>query len=177
MALGHVSGLITGSDFLDFAAATLSRSPSPNEAERRRAVSGAYYGLFHTITQAAASSVAAGHLALQRQISRVFNHSIAKQTCIEFAKLSPSRKEPLKSLLPTSIDPRLMLVARYFPQVQDARERADYDLQFPVTQSFAIERVRLAQDAAQAFFDVRHLPETTVFPTALLLGDRWNRRG
>lgn len=42
---------------------------------------------------------------------------------------------------------------------------------------YAAELVGLAETALADFDAIQSLPETTVFLAALLLGDRWTRRG
>ena len=92
---------------------------------------------------------------------------------------SPARPfpAPLRHLNPAAPDPRLSTVAGAFAQLQEGRNAADYDLSTAIEVRYAAELVRLAETALADFDAIQTLPETTVFLAALLLADRWTRRG
>ena len=85
--------------------------------------------------------------------------------------------EPFTNLLPAGPDQRLVAVARVFVRLQDARQTADYDLSFKFERQEALDLLRLARTAHRNFAEVRSEPETAIFLAALLLNDRWTRRG
>lgn len=74
-------------------------------------------------------------------------------------------------------DWRLIEIARAFAQLQEGRYAADYDTgnEFPLDQALAL--VFMAQASANTLGEIQSFPATRVFLTALLLADRWTRRG
>lgn len=149
-----------------------------NEADLRRAISSSYYALFHSLTTVAAAVFSAGNAALQVQVARAFGHAAMLKVCEAYIR-SPQQPLPphLRQLHSAPIDPRLIGVADAFRQLQDARHSADYDLGVVVETKSAVKAVELASRAISNLQDIRTDPDTTVFLTALLLADRWSRRG
>ena len=60
---------------------------------------------------------------------------------------------------------------------QEGRHSADYDLSTAIEPRYAAGLVSLAETALADFDAIQSLPETVVFLAALLLADRWTRRG
>lgn len=83
----------------------------------------------------------------------------------------------MEHLNPSTPDQRLIDVANAFARLQEGRHAADYDLFLVIKTSYAAELVRIAETALADFDAIEAQPETTVFLTALLLADRWTRRG
>lgn len=153
-------------------------SARPAEIDLRRAVSSAYYGLFHALSLAGSSVFAGGGEKLQFQATRAFSHTAVHKVCGAYVR-SPVKPftvgyEHLNKQQPS---PELIVVARTFELLQEGRYAADYDLLV----TFQFERaelpVELAEEALTALEKVRTRPETVIFLTALLLADRWTRRG
>ncbi len=92
---------------------------------------------------------------------------------------SPARPFPpgLEYLSPSPPDKRLIEVAFAFSRLQEGRHVADYDLFTVIEAAYTSELVAMAETALANFDAIQSLPETTVFLTALLLADRWTRRG
>src|SRR3954453_4960120 len=120
MALHH--------DLLEQAQHLASRElKRPRQASLRRAVSAAYYAVFHLLAAEAAQKLAPSQPArLRLQIRRAFVHSIMRQACERVVKGPPPA--PLDALLTLPIERDLILVARAFVALQDARHAADYDI-------------------------------------------------
>jgi hypothetical protein len=147
------------------------------EIELRRAISSAYYGLFHRLTNAGSMLLAAGGEPLRFQTARAFTHVTMRKVCDAYTR-SPACPFPgLSHLYPGAPDPRLINVANAFARLQEGRHAADYDLSLVVKTSYAAELVLIAEAALAEFDTIESFPETTVFLTALLLADRWTRRG
>ena len=144
----------------------------------RRAVSSAYYGLFHRLTTAGSMPFAVGGEPLRFQAARAFSHSAMRKVCDAYIR-SPARPFPpgLEHLSPSPPDRRLIEIARAFARLQEGRHVADYDLSAVIKASYVAELVGFAETALTDFDAIQFLPETTVFLTALLLADRWTRRG
>lgn len=152
---------------------------APAEVDLCRAVSASYYALFHTITTAGAQSVVQGNSTLQKQVARAFNHTAMRKVCDAYVR-SPARpfQQPgLASLNPAAPNLRLSAVAEAFSVLQEARHAADYDLTYTINISDAVLLIDLADAVLADFTAIQLLPETQVFLAALLLSDKWTRRG
>ncbi len=101
-----------------------------------------------------------------------------RKVCDAYARF-PLKQFPvsLQYLNPQSPPPQLIRIARAFEVLQEGRHEADCDPSAIIEFENAAELVRLCRSAFQDFEAVKTLPETTVFLTALLLADRWGRRG
>lgn len=160
--------------------ATLS-SPAQQDAhqvEQRRAISASYYALFHILAGAGAQLISPADAVLRNQVTRAFSHTAIRRVCDAYAR---SSKQPfpqaLASLNRGSADPRLVNVAAAFALLQDARHLADYDMLAIFVLSDTLELVEAARSALNDFQAVQSDLNTHVFLTALLLSDKWTRRG
>ncbi|TCZ58673.1 hypothetical protein [Roseicella aquatilis] len=128
-----------------------TRTGPPSQARLRRAVSTAYYALFHKVLRSAAERFmgpgqdsSAGYTILYRS----FDHAHMKRVCEE---LQPSTlKARLRAQLrrdAVSQDTRNF--TSNFPTLQDARHRADYDPTARFLPSFASALI----DAAEVSMD------------------------
>jgi len=151
---------------------------SSDEVVLRRALSSAYYGLFHRLTTAGSMPFAVGGEPLRFQAAHAFSHTAMRKVCDAYIR-SPARPFPpgLEHLSSSQPDMRLIGIARAFARLQEGRHVADYDLSVVIEVSYAANLVTLAETALADFDAIQSLPETTVFLTALLLADRWTRRG
>jgi hypothetical protein len=149
----------------------------PTEAEVRRAISALYYGLFHQLTGAGAALFATGGAPLQVRAARAFNHRDMWAVCRDVVQQNPQTLARQFGPALTNPDPRLILVARAFMRLQEAREIADYDLSVPVTPRLGIDLLDMATQASGAFVELADVAQKPAFLTALLLADRLSRRG
>jgi uncharacterized protein (UPF0332 family) len=160
------------SDLIEQAEHLAKREPKkPRQASLRRAVSAAYYALFHMLIDDGALKLIPNEpISLRAQAQRAFAHGEMKKTCEQFGKSAV-----FSHLLALPVEAELTRVAAAFVDLQQQRHAADYDL----SQTFDQLRVSLIIDQAKkATLDwraVRHTPNANVFLVALLLGTRWNR--
>lgn len=102
----------------------------PRQSNLRRAVSGAYYGLFHfLVDQASRSSfgTTAGRAPLRNILARGFEHGQMKEASKAFA--SGTLPLWMRQVAPQlTIPADLRLVSGTFVRLQEQRHRADYDL-------------------------------------------------
>jgi hypothetical protein len=92
----------------------------PKQVDLRRAVSAAYYGLFHLLTTEAAANWK--HQNQRGRFARMFDHGRMK-TC---SSRVSSRSLPLDpTAIPIATD--LKIAADSFVKLQQARHTADYD--------------------------------------------------
>lgn len=160
-------------------AARLILSPTADEADRRRAVSGAYYALFSALTESGSDLFGVGaNATLRTLIARSFEHRSMRKVCEAYkAPTTQNFAKVYSPMLPPSPDPRLFAVAEAFCRLQEARQAADYDMQAVISPSDARGNVRAAVKALGDWQAISATPEARVFLTALLLADRLTRRG
>ena len=150
----------------------------PDEISCRRAISATYYGLFHALCNESAALIAPSDPVLRNQVRRSFNHRTMRNVCDSFVKAQgKSFPQPYDRLLPASPNAGLFLVAEAFTELQEARHTADYDLAATISWNEANRLTILGYTAWTLCKTILLLPETQVFLTALLLSDRWTRRG
>jgi uncharacterized protein (UPF0332 family) len=120
------------SELIDTARQLLhASSPFPiTDGTLRRAVSTAYYALFHKVLRTGALHFMGGVGTHQsggfKLLYRGFNHGQMKKVCIELDKAALSPPYQVK-LGRTRISPGMRDFATAFVQLQEARHRADYD--------------------------------------------------
>lgn len=149
----------------------------PKQANLRRAVSSAYYGLFHLLIEEATSLVVGTSHAnkpLRQLVGRGFTHTAMKEASAEFGKSTPrDLLKPFWTLYSVTSCAPLQSVTSIFVDLQQERHRADYDLSRPLTQA---EADLLVNRAHIAITDWRTLkknnPDVAQF-TALTLFS-WN---
>jgi hypothetical protein len=107
----------------------------PRQASLRRAVSTAYYALFHLLIQEATSILIAAPAARDR-FSRAFEHGAMKSASKAFASPRPNQLSDLTGGAPVPAD--LQAIAETFVALQEARHEADYNLRRTFTRLEAI---------------------------------------
>ena len=112
-------------DLLDQARELMEFDPRrPKQASLRRAVSTAYYALFHLLIREASQLLApASPPELRLLVARSFDHWPMKKQAAEFAK-----KTMPYGLSHVAPNQDVVYVAETFVALQDARHKADYDL-------------------------------------------------
>ena len=144
----------------------------PKQANLRRAVSAAYYALFHLLASESArriSPVVPASLVLH--LRRAFDHATMRHVCSAMLD-SRSRLRSVFALTP-SVD--LILVADSFHRLQDARHEADYDVSTALDRGEATLSVQSAEGAFAAWKRVRNTDEANIFLLALLMKKDWPR--
>ena len=125
----------------------------PSESHLRRAVSTAYYAVFHHLLAIAALRFAgAGHerRPIYALIYRGFNHSRMKTVCKSLnMKRLPETLQ--KQLGVASVDQATQSFASSFIALQEARHLADHDPSAPFAASDILQLVRLAAYAIATF--------------------------
>ncbi len=116
-------------DLLAQARHLLRKEPRrPKQASLRRAVSAAYYALFHLLVHESSKRLISGavHARLRALTARAHDHGAMKQASRTFA--SGGLPRVLQPILPQGASPQLRQVAAVFVALQDARHGADYDV-------------------------------------------------
>ena len=146
----------------------------PRQANLRRAVSAAYYSVFHLLVADAGERFSPRSPAgLSARVGRSLAHSEMKQVCRAVAEQHSS--SIFLTLLPDGFGPEVRRVANAFTFLQARRHEADYDLVISYSRLKTLEIIDRAAGAFSAWKPVRNTDEANVFLAALLFGARWAR--
>ena len=153
--------------------ATIDRR-RPKQANLRRAVSTAYYALFHLLTIDAARLYVRDDWELVSRIARSLNHGDMKNVSREFSKgqLPKSLQVPDK---PAQISELVKKVAKAFNNLQAARHSADYDLGVTYTREAALTLVEAAETASAHWAVVKSSDDARLYLACFLNWDSWNK--
>jgi hypothetical protein len=126
----------------------LNTPEEPKQVDLRRAVSAAYYGLFHFLTTEAAQN---WRNETQRyRFERLYDHGRMK-TCSSKVASRPLPNDPAEISAATD----LRLVADSFIKLQQARHTADYDNSKVWSRTQVLEMIAMAKDAKAAWERIR----------------------
>lgn len=141
----------------------------PKQASLRRAISTAYYALFHLFVDEATKRLVKGRNAadLRRCLARAFVHHEMMAVAKGFAggTVSEKLKPAMSGVRPSH---RLARCAGAFVDLQQARHEADYDLAKRYARQQALDLVEQAEIAFRDWSAVRNTPEADVFLVGLL---------
>lgn len=101
----------------------------PRQVNVRRAISAAYYAVFHAVVTAAADQFVGVTLRATKEyglVARSINHSLIKATCADLSKSTIPAKY-LPYLPANAFGPDLATLLATFPDLQEQRHTADYD--------------------------------------------------
>ncbi|MEP7353861.1 MAG: hypothetical protein ABI824_11565 [Acidobacteriota bacterium] len=131
-------------------ATELWNKPSPNQADLRRAVSTAYYALFHLLISEA---VANWRFEDSRNgLSRMFEHHVMAKASNQ---LRDTKRFPFVGEDPKVVE-KLRLVATRFSQLQEQRHLADYDNSITWTQTDVGQEIFRTSRAIDAWKYIKH---------------------
>ena len=131
----------------------------PKQVDLGRAVSAAYYAVFHALArQAAARAVgAAAPKAFSTAVMRSFEHATMRSAADELAKPNPAAKlRPLLAGVTLTADARR--VCQRFGELQTQRHLADYDLSSSLTKADAERLVDDAEDTLRLIDSLKNDP-------------------
>lgn len=150
-------------------------SKKPKQANLRRAVSTAYYALFHLLIDDALNVLSpTAPQGLAHIMRRAFNHADMKAACKGFGSSNPQTQlHPLVSL-PVPSD--LAYVANTFVDLQINRHLADYDVSDTWSRVQTLALVQSVESAFAAWKKVRTSADAKVFLASLLLYKQWQRQ-
>lgn len=145
----------------------------PNEVDFRRAISAAYYGLFHGVLTAAANQVVEFEFRLHRiygYVYRSISHASLREVCEAINK--PALPAKFRPFAPEGgFDDRLRQFAAVVVELQEKRYIADYDPVATVPRSDAETVIRMAREALRRF-DAADPDHKIIFLTLLLFRSR-----
>lgn len=158
------------SDLLVQAKHLATREPKrPKQASLRRAVSTAYYALFHLLSDDAAALLVRGNPTLRRVARRALSHSDMMTISKSFGSGAPP--SPLVPLV-AKVSNDLKSVANTFVELQQSRHEADYDMTRSFSRLEALDAVDQASSAFQAWGRIRSSDEARIFALGLFFGNR-----
>lgn len=147
----------------------------PKQASLRRAVSAAYYSVFHLVAADAAARFASLP-ALRPAVGRAFEHRkiVAAARAIVSVHRSPRQQQWLLAHLCGAVSDRLSQFCGGFVELHQERHIADYDIDAAFTREKALALVNTAEAAHAAWRAERASPNALVFllVAAGLLADR-----
>lgn len=159
-------------DLLEQARHLAQKEPKkPKQASLRRAISTAYYALFHLLIDDACallvSGSGSGRRSLRLTLRRAFGHGEMKKVSVAFRAGSPTPEWRAVLTAPVPMDVRV--VAAAFVDLQVARHEADYDLRQRYTRREALELVRRTEEAFDAWDRCRKSHAADTYLVALLV--------
>jgi uncharacterized protein (UPF0332 family) len=155
-------------DLLELAQHLANLEPAnPGKACLRRAVSTAYYALFHLLISEATLNW--GRPELRAELGRVFGHGKMKSASMEKrAGLDAHfKKNPLRSQEMT-VFKHLRTVADTFIQAQQRREEADYDTGKEWNQTEVLTQIDAVAVAFKSWQAIREEPAAQAYLVSLL---------
>jgi uncharacterized protein (UPF0332 family) len=162
-------------DLLEQAHHLARREPKrPKMASLRRAISTAYYALFHLLTEEASSFLISGSRpdreALRLTARRALAHSDMK--AVSNGVRDPQSKVSRVWLSGLAVMPDLRDVAQAFVELQEARHQADYDLGKSFTRQEAADLVDRCTEAFASWERCRKSPAAEAYLVAIALNSR-----
>jgi len=157
--------------------ASLDRG-KPRQANLRRAVSAAYYAIFHLLVdEGAALAGSKLNAAGKARVRRAFAHAEMKSVCSQYAKAATaaSINPQIAPLLTSPIGADLRNVAETFVDLQEARHLADYDLSFKFSRVDVLALIDAVSDAFTDWTTAKPTANAKVFLMDLLLRKSWAR--
>jgi uncharacterized protein (UPF0332 family) len=161
-------------DLLEQAHHLANREPKrPKQASLRRAVSTAYYALFHLLSTETSKNWRRPDE--RSTVARMFEHGSMARVCTikrdelaAYFKTRPSASHELEVLR------NIHLIASTFVFMRQHRETADYDSSVRWTRTDALEKIQSVEAAFESWNAVRDDHEAQNFLVTLLLRERKN---
>jgi uncharacterized protein (UPF0332 family) len=141
----------------------------PKQANLRRAVSSAYYAIFHEVNEKAVRHITSGQVAntpIGQRIRRTVSHKAMKDAASWFSN-QPTKAVQYMRGTGAQVNTDLAFVCDIIIELQGERHRADYDLATPVVK---LEAKRLVADAERAIQRFRLIAADDTDRSIFLLG-------
>lgn len=171
-------------ELLEQAEMLVKREPkNPKQASIRRAVSAAYYALFHLLAEAAARQFAElcgrGDALTVSRIIRSFAHTDMKKASDVFGTPDKHGKFNLPTAFQAANErfvplPKLQAVAATFSLLYQARQEADYNIGEQVSRAQAQEQIKKVRDAFAAWEEVKATADARMYLACFSLLKTWN---
>ena len=169
------SGLLSLAFSLTTTPVDADELPITTQARLRRAVSTAYYALFHALCDAAVATMPAEPAGLQALVRRTMDHGSMKAVCEQWSTRKDRINDQWRSLMVEEVIPEsITTVAQAFVQLQLQRHLADYALgpALVYDKDRAMAHVTQASVAVITMHDMAFQPGGSVFLAMLLTGGK-----
>lgn len=143
----------------------------PKQGNLRRAVSSAYYALFHHLVEHSCRCIlgtSSDRRPYRNVLARAFEHGTMAKACKSFAggTLPPNVRAKLPGAFQISVE--LRTTAEMFVNAQEWRHEADYDLSAAYSRSEVLAMINSVEQAISRFLHVLAGVETKFFLACLL---------
>ena len=143
----------------------------PKQASLKRAISTAYYALFHLLLDDGMRLIAPSKPdGLRTIVRRAFSHSDMLAMCRAVQNNGWQAK-----LMSKPIAREMLIVTKAFEDLQEARHSADYDPAKVFKRVVALSYLETLDQAFLAWSATRASPDAQIFLFAMFLGKRWGR--
>jgi uncharacterized protein (UPF0332 family) len=158
---------------LEQANALVSSKRKPRQVDLRRAVSNAYYAVFHQLLTAASDEFVGRTLRQEKRYALVYRsigHATARRVCEEAARSIPTAKYQ-NFVNESGFETRIRRYAANLVMLQAKRNEADYDPSHALSTVDAMFAIYLAKTAIDSFVSADS-DERKLFLTLLLFPPR-----
>ena len=124
--------------------------PEPGETEYRRAVSAAYFALFHAVTLRAVELLVPGDAHRRYERVREFDHADIRKVALWASGAGPPPRSLASEAALTRGDRRVRVIARVIGRLNLERRHADYDHFAQFGRSRANRAIDIAEEAVAA---------------------------
>ena len=163
-------GMPLPEELLDLAR-QISDLDQQNQAGLRRAVSTAYYGLFHLLVTEATANWSRAEL--RPLLGRFFEHgSMRSASSVLAAEHNKLMKTDPPESAELTVAKRLNIVATTFAQAQQARNTADYDVAALLNHDEVLQQIASVSTAFESWKAVRDEPVAQSFLVSMLARKR-----
>jgi len=145
----------------------------PRQADMRRAISAAYYAIFHAIVTAATDEfvgVTNRDESRYGLVHRSVDHAWLRRLCEEVQKTTPSSKFR-RYAPPAGFGANIVSLAATVEELQEKRHAADYDVMIRMNRSDAVVAIAAARAAISRFEKASQL-ERLAFLSLVLFAPR-----
>jgi len=149
-----------------------------SQANIRRAISAAYYAVFHLLAAEVAAQVSPRvPTGLRERTQRALDHKQMLKVAKAFSQAGAKRAKDLPDdiALPDPVSQELASISISFRELQEARHAADYDVLKQLDPADAPTLVRQAEKIFQDWKTERGSNNMPVFLAAMIFGKDWNR--
>jgi uncharacterized protein (UPF0332 family) len=141
------------------------------QASLRRAVSTAYYALFHLLVSE--TTLNWSRVEMRSALGRLFEHGKMKSACDrKVAELNELFKKSQATSPELTVARHLYAISNAFAQAYQQRSNADYETSKEWTQTDVLTQVAAVADAFKSWEAVKNEPTAQTFLFSLLAKDR-----
>jgi hypothetical protein len=150
---------------------------SPTQANLRRAVSSAYYAVFHLFSaEVAAQIVSSGPSGLRERTQRALNHATMYKAAASFSQSGARPANlPADIVLSGPLSPELVSIAQGFKLLQDERHAADYNVNQRFDRISVLALVQTAEDIFDDWRKEKTSGNAPIFLASLMFWQLWNK--